>query len=73
VEVPSLCGPRYFVLNRRDKCVCIWNGYPFHWEQPPIVCSHYTVPTNYAQVFRSLHIGSHCRSGCDIYEICREE
>ena len=56
VKVPSLSGPRYFVLNRRDKCVCIWNGYPFHWEQPPIVCSHYIPSTNYAQVLMSLHI-----------------
>ena len=36
VKVPSFPGARYFILDRRDKCLCIWNGYPFHWEQPPI-------------------------------------
>ncbi|MCJ7743136.1 MAG: hypothetical protein MUO99_01060 [Dehalococcoidales bacterium] len=36
VEVSPLTRARYFVLNGGDKCFCICNRYPFHWEHPRI-------------------------------------
>jgi len=36
VKVTTLSGSRYFVLNGRNEGLCIWNSYPFRWEQPPI-------------------------------------
>lgn len=35
VKVSSLPATGYFVLNGSDKCLCIWNADPFHWERPP--------------------------------------
>jgi len=32
MEVSPFTGSRYFVLNGSNKCFCIRNRYPFHWE-----------------------------------------
>jgi hypothetical protein len=34
MEVSPFTGSRYFILNGRDECFCIWNRYPSHWEHP---------------------------------------
>ena len=34
MEIPPLTSSRYFVLDGCDKCLCIRNRNPFHWEHP---------------------------------------
>jgi len=34
MEVSPFTGSRYFILNGRDECFCIWNRYPSRWEHP---------------------------------------
>jgi len=33
VVIPPLAGPRYFVLDSCDECLCIRNCNPSHWER----------------------------------------
>jgi hypothetical protein len=37
MKVAAFLGSGYFVLNCGDKSLCIWNTYPFHREQPPLM------------------------------------
>ena len=32
MKISPFAGPRYFILNGCDECLCIGNHNPFHWE-----------------------------------------
>jgi hypothetical protein len=34
MKIAPFAGPRYFILDGCDECLCIRNRNPFHWEHP---------------------------------------
>lgn len=51
MEVSPFLGPRYFVLDGCDECLCIRNRNPSHWEHLPWpfapTISEYSIMRNY--------------------------